>query len=104
MAIKNLNVIITNLDGLTVKDGTQGKENVDLTVKSAIVVALENPLRGDENLSASQVYKNMVLADRINSSDVDVKIESEDITNIKERVSKAWKPIVLYRVSQLLEE
>lgn len=104
MAIKNLDVPVTNLDGTTVKDGTPGGETKDfLTIKAAIVTALQTPLRGDETLSAAEVFKNMQLADRINSAEGDVKIESEEITMIKNRVAKGWSPIVLYRTAQLLE-
>lgn len=104
MASKNLDIDVTNLDGTAVKDGTPGKENTALKIKTAIVEALKNPLRGDENLSAAQIFKNMALADRIFNSGDEVDIESEEISTIKERVSKGWPPTVAYRVTQCLEK
>lgn len=108
MTTKDFNTPILNLDGSTVKEGlrTPGSEipsTRDLTVARAIIASLENPLKGDESLTHKQIYINMVLAERVHNGG-DVKLDSEEVTLIKERVAKTWPaPIVIYRITQFLE-
>lgn len=112
MSTKDFNTPLLNLDdtpiqeAYTTKDasGNEVTKQRDLLANHAVIASLENPLPGDEKLSMKQLFSNMELADRIHK-DGETKLSSEEKTMVKERVAKAWpRPIVLYRITQLLED
>lgn len=112
MPTKDFGTPLLNLDGTTIQEGFKTKDESgkeitgmrDLLASRVVIAALENPLPGDERLNVKQLFSNMELAERIHK-DVETKLSSEEKVMVKERVAKAWTmPIVLYRITQLLED
>lgn len=112
MTSKNFSFPLSNLDGSYISEAYKTKDEAgndvtstrSLTAARAVVAALENPLPGDEKLTMKEILSNMELAEQIHCG-TQLPLSSEDKVMIKERVRKAWPlPIVLYRITQFLED
>jgi len=90
----NLNTEITDFDGNSFPDKP--------TIKSAVMGSLINVLRGDETLAAEQKVKMFELAMRIHGAE-QIELTAEDVSLIKERVGKAYPPMVVGRVFQAID-
>lgn len=74
-----------------------------LTLSHVIVVALQTPLKGDEEDSGEQRIKKFnIMKSMHTSKDSKIDIESADVAMIKERVLKIYPtPVVYGRVCEI---
>jgi len=86
---------LTDLEGNAFADGA--------TYKTVLLGALLNVLRGDETLTGEQKFKLYALSMKINDTAADCKIAAEDVVLLKDRVGRAYPPLVVGRVFALLD-
>lgn len=73
-----------------------------LTLRSACVDALLGAYQDEVALPGEEKYRRFQLATKLSSSD-EVDLTAEEITQLKKLVGKAWSPLVVGRVYELLE-
>lgn len=78
-----------------------GAEADTLTLATVIQNALLNPLRGDESLDGARKLEMHRLAVKTLDPDADYKVE--EVTTIKERVGRAYGPVVVGPAWQMIE-
>lgn len=74
----------------------------DLTLRDVLLVALDTPLRGDENLGMPEKSRMYELGDRILREDTPA-LSAEEIALLKERVGKGCLVVVAGQVARLLD-
>lgn len=89
--------VLTDLSGAAM-NGTNGP----LTLGSACVDALLGAYQDEAALPGEEKYRRFQLATKLSSSD-EVDLTAEEIAQLKKLVGKAWSPLVVGRVYELLE-
>ncbi len=94
---------LTALSGEAVRepaaeDGEKGKE---FTLRAACVNALMAVMEKDNNLSGEDKLKSFELAKRI-QNDPEPDLTPEELTKIKDRVGKAYGPVIVGPVFTIL--
>lgn len=89
--------VVNNIDGTPIKDD----KNNNLTLMSAIIIAMTNVIPGDEKLSPQEKFDMGRIAFSASRSE-DLCIE--DIAKIKERVGKVFaNSVVVYSLWNMIE-
>lgn len=101
MTSLNLATVLAGLDGNPMKesDATDAK---DATLRSVLLKAALVTLPGDDQMSADQKVGLALLTQRIYGDNA-AEFTSEETTILKERVGKAFSPIVVLRIFELLD-
>lgn len=86
---------IANLDG-SVAEGAPSLSDVMLK-------ALLEDLRGDEHQTGKDKFDRALLAQRIQQADKTAEITAEEIATIKDRIGRAFSPVVVFGAWNLLE-
>lgn len=89
--------VLTDLSGEAM-NGTNGP----LTLRSACVDALLGTYQDEASLSGEEKYRRFQLAAKLSGSD-EVDLTAEEIAQLKKLVGRAWAPLVVGRVYELLE-
>lgn len=97
---------LKTMDGVPIKDDEgkrdeAGKPVEDFTLKVLCVRVLVATLSGDDKLPGEKKLKLYDLACSINTGTAD--LESDDIVLVKERISKAFGPLVVGQAFKMLE-
>jgi hypothetical protein len=90
------------LDGKTALSDGSGKDAHAITLGDVCVNALETPTQQDQQMTGEQKFKLDELARRIYGQK-DISLTVEDISTIKERVGKAYGPLIVGQVWRLLD-
>ena len=96
--------VIKDLDGAPLPipaDGT--KLPTVATLGRLAKDALTNILQGDDQLSGSVKYDHWVLAGKVYPEKHDVILTAEELATIKERIGKAFGPIVVGPAWKMLD-
>lgn len=107
--LRNFNIPIKNLSGEAIFESAQDNdgnaERKAALLSNIVLLALQTPLKGDENLTGVERIDFIRLALAINAAEGDVEISTKDAETIKERVRKmpGFNHIVLYRLDEMLE-
>lgn len=91
----NLNTPLLNLDGNEFEDKA--------TLKTVILGALINPIRGDEGMAPEAKVACFRLMMKVNDKADDCSFTAEETTLIKDRVGRAYLPLVVGRVYQAID-
>lgn len=89
-----LDTPITDLDDKPFPDGA--------TLRTVLLGACLNTLRADELMDAQQKVKLYLLSKKI-SEKGDAELTTDDVVLLKERVGKAYNPLVVGRVYEILD-
>lgn len=81
-------------------DGTIGEENPTLATVS--IKALIEHLEGDERATGEDKFKRAVLAQKL-LPEGEIELPVEDIARIKERVGRAYQPMIVFAAWSALE-
>lgn len=93
----NLNVVLKNLAGKTLKEGEK-----DVTLKDVSINALLGNYK-DENIDGNEKLKRFMLATRISEAKGELELENDDITLIKDMIAKGYSTMVTARAWQILD-
>lgn len=99
---RDFNTIVRDLDGEAFKDEKQA----ELTMRRVALDSLGGTLPDDDKKTGEEKYKIYQLADRIAKSTkekVMCEITAEEVTLLKERISKSWATFVMGAVFAFLE-
>lgn len=88
---------ITNLDGQPLEEGKGG------TLGGACLNVLTNQLVGDERMPGEQKAKFFELAVAIHGAKEPLDLSVEDVALLKERVGRAYPPIIVGRAWAMLD-
>ena len=91
--------ILTNFDGKPILTPEKG-EPVDL--KTASMTALLGQYQDERNLSGEEKFKRYELAKKIHQSG-EIELKSEEIALIKSLVAKAYAPLAVGKLWEMLE-
>lgn len=73
------------------------------THKTVLIGALLNTLKGDEHMNGEQKLKLYTLSMKINDTAAECRLSAEDVVLLKDRVGRAFPPLVVGRVFELLD-
>jgi hypothetical protein len=90
---------ITNLANQPVKDEAEKP----LTLGSVAIAALLNNMPGDDALSAEKKVTLAVIAQQVHNAEGEVSLSVEDVALVKERIGKAYGPLVVMKAYQLID-
>lgn len=103
----DLNQPIIDFDGKPIPlSDEEGKAVGEMTFAKAIQRALLSHLQGDESLPGEKRFRLFHLAMKVDSvakGSIGDKLRAEDIVEIKGRVGKAFSPLIVGRVWEMLE-
>jgi len=91
----NLNQVLVDLDQQPFADGA--------TYKTVILSSLLATLPGDEKAGAKEKVSLFQLSMKVHDQADDCDLTSEEITLIKDRVGRAFAPLVVGRVFALID-
>lgn len=91
----NFNLPLTQYDGSPYQINDQ-----PLTLLKAVQVCLNSTLETDRTLTPTQMYE---LGQIGSLAQTDTPLTSEQISKLKERVSKVWSPALTYQIHLALE-
>lgn len=92
-----LNEIVKDLDGKPLLENSE-----EVTLSAVLLRSLLTPMRGDENMAGQEKVKLAVLAMKINGKD-EADFTAEETTLMKDRIGRAFAPIVVLRAWQALD-
>lgn len=87
--------VIKDLDGKPLPINIEGKLPAVATLGQVAKDALVNVLQEDQQLSGSVKYDHWILAGKIYPDKSDVVLTAEELATIKERIGKAFGPLVV---------
>jgi hypothetical protein len=87
--------VIRDLDGKPLPINIEGKLPSVATLGQVAKDALVNVLQEDAQLSGSVKYDHWILAGKIYPDKSDVVLTAEELATIKERIGKAFGPLVV---------
>lgn len=96
----NFSIEIEDLDGIPIPKSDTDKTNA--TVGSCCVNALMIVFKDEQNLSGEEKVKRLNLAQKIHGKP-EAEVTAEEIVLIKKLVGKAYGPLIVGRVYEVLE-
>lgn len=94
----DFNQSLKSLDGKALKFD----QVTEFTLKLACVEALMRE-HANEQISGKEKFERAILAEKIHKAKGFCEVTSEEITQIKELVGRAWPPVVVLPAYKLLE-
>lgn len=92
---------MTDLAGEVVKVNDKGEEK-DWLLSNVVTNALTVALPGDDKLEAPEKLRMGILAQEVYGK-AEIAVSPEDVTLIRERVGKAYGPLVVMKAYELLD-
>ncbi len=96
----NINETIKNIKGEAIKDG-ETKE--PLTLKTICTNALMGTYEEEKKVSGAEKAKRFQLAMKIQSSNGEAVLQSEEISLVKELIGRGYPPLVVGRAYEILD-
>lgn len=91
----NFSKKLPNLDG-SVADGAP-------SLKEVVLKALLDDLRGDEHQTGKDKFDRALLAQRVHHSEGEADVTAEEIATMKERIGRAFSPLLVLGAWNALE-
>ena len=98
---RNFDAPLIRIDGTPFVD-QQGEGAVPMTLKMLAFHAVSMQIRGDENMSIPQKMELYNMVGKTAKGGV-IELEAEDIALLKDRIGKAFPPLVIGEAFRLLE-
>jgi hypothetical protein len=95
--------VIKDLDGQPLPINSEGKLPSVATLGKIAKDALTNILPGDDQLTGSGKFDHWQLAQKVYPDKSDVVLTAEELATIKERIGKAYGPIVVGPAWKMLD-
>ena len=99
----NLRTELKNYDGSPVLDGSGDNAN-PVTLGRTVLKALIAPLDGDEKMKPDEKLTLALLTRDVHAKiDGEINFTSEQVTLVKDRVAKAYAPIIMLAIWEILD-
>jgi len=98
----NVNQVLKNLAGETLKDNDGTGKAIDATLKLAIINSVLAPVQ-NKNESGVEKVKKYELAKKVYAND-EIDLTAEEITLIKQRVGEVYAPLLVGQIFEMLEK
>lgn len=97
----DMTTVLLALDGKPIPIGP-GEDSLNSTLRTIVENALLSPLRGDENVTGAKKAEMFILAMRAHTED-QCDMKAEEITMVKERIGRAFPPLIVGRAYEILD-